>query len=196
MGRPRTHSAGTSQIAEHSGGDSIPVDHANGLETTLERIRQRYALHFYLPPGVRAGQERDIEVLLADSAKRRYPDAQVRYRRTYVTPEGAVSANGPDAPEVVRESARSEPPPPDDAGSSSSGPKRRRGVSDGTSGPKINVGDATEARPANSTDAPSARSADDPSPAPGRAGSQTPPADTGDNSNRGGWRKVKPGEKP
>jgi hypothetical protein len=55
MSRPRTQSAGTAEIARRSGGDSMPVDDASALETT-PRIRQRYALHFYLPDGVQPGQ--------------------------------------------------------------------------------------------------------------------------------------------
>lgn len=91
----RTQSAGTAEIAQRSGGDSLPVDHASALETTLTRIRQRYALHFYLPEGVRPGEERGIEVELADTARRRFPGAEVRYRRVYMTPGGPVQASSP-----------------------------------------------------------------------------------------------------
>src|SRR5690606_29226207 len=44
-----TQSAGTTEIAEGSGGDSIPVHAASSLETTLSRLRQRYSLYFQLP---------------------------------------------------------------------------------------------------------------------------------------------------
>jgi hypothetical protein len=54
----------------------------------LARLRQRYALFFNLPEGVAPGQERNIEVDLAPAARRRYPDAEVRYRRAYMSPEG------------------------------------------------------------------------------------------------------------
>ena len=66
----------------------MPVDDASALETTLERIRQRYALHFNVPPDVKAGEQRNIEVALADNIRRRYPDADVRYRRVYFAPSG------------------------------------------------------------------------------------------------------------
>jgi VWFA-related protein len=79
----RTHSAGTAQIARASGGDSLPVDDAGALETTLSRIRQRYALFFLLPPGVRSGEQRQVELALQDAARRRFPDAGLRYRRSY-----------------------------------------------------------------------------------------------------------------
>src|SRR5260370_13367485 len=72
-GMPRTHSAGTAEIAQRSGGDSMPVDDSYALETTLSRIRQRYALYFNLPPGVKAGEERAIGVSLAETATARHP---------------------------------------------------------------------------------------------------------------------------
>ena len=101
-GGPRTRSAGTAEIARRSGGDRLPVDDASALETTLARIRQRYALHFILPEGVKPGEERAIEVSLADATRQRYPDAELRYRQVYLAPTlmaGAGSA-GP-APTLI-----------------------------------------------------------------------------------------------
>ena len=89
----RTQSAGTAQIARDSGGDSMPVSDAYALEETLSRIRQRYALYFNLPDGVRPGEERNIEVDLAAAARRRHPDAEVRYRRVYMTSNGNADAS-------------------------------------------------------------------------------------------------------
>jgi VWFA-related protein len=86
---PRTQSAGTSQIANQSGGDSMPVDGASAFEQTLARIRERYALYFYLPEGMQTGEEHSVEVLLTDAARRRYPGAEIRYRRAYLAPNGA-----------------------------------------------------------------------------------------------------------
>jgi VWFA-related protein len=88
MRGPHTSSAETGEIARRSGGDMMPVDDASALETTLERIRQRYALHFNVPPDAKAGEQRNIEVALADNIRRRYPDADVRYRRVYFAPTG------------------------------------------------------------------------------------------------------------
>ncbi|MCU1274659.1 MAG: von Willebrand factor, type, partial [Bryobacterales bacterium] len=96
----RTRSAGTSEIAGKSGGDSIAVDHASAFEETLARIRQRYALYFYLPEGVKPGGERAIEVELSDAARRRYPGAQVRYRRSYLAPNGS-DESGDTEPTLV-----------------------------------------------------------------------------------------------
>ena len=99
MRGPHTQSADTGEIARRSGGDMMPVDDASALETTLERIRQRYALHFNVPPDAKAGEQRNIEVALADNIRRRYPDAEVRYRRLYFAPSGgggtAVAAQVP-----------------------------------------------------------------------------------------------------
>src|SRR5215469_9864365 len=114
LGRPRgypgggggqmgshTQSAGTREIALRSGGDSMPVDDAYALQDTLTRIRPRYALHFYLPDGVRPGEERYITVELADAVRNRYPGAEVRYRQSYFAPTGAGAARNSAAPVVV-----------------------------------------------------------------------------------------------
>ncbi len=81
----RHQSAGTAEIARDSGGDSMSVNDASALEDTLERLRQRYTLYFNLPDGVQPGQERNIEADLAPQARRRFADAEVRYRRTHMS---------------------------------------------------------------------------------------------------------------
>jgi VWFA-related protein len=86
---PRTQSAGTSEIANQSGGDSMPVDQASALEQTLARIRERYALYFYLPDGAPPAEASSVEVELSDAARRRHPRAEVRYRRSYLAPNSA-----------------------------------------------------------------------------------------------------------
>jgi VWFA-related protein len=86
---PRTHSAGTSRIANESGGDSMAVEDASAFQDTLARIRERYALYFYMPEGARPGDERTVEVELTDAARQRYPGAEVRYRRSYSKPNGS-----------------------------------------------------------------------------------------------------------
>ena len=50
-----TTSAGTSEIARDSGGDSMSVNDASALEETLARLRQRYTLYFNLPEGAQPG---------------------------------------------------------------------------------------------------------------------------------------------
>ena len=66
----------------------MSVNDASALEDTLERLRRRYTLYFSLPEGVQPGQERNIEVDLAPEARRRFSDAEVRYRRTFQSPLG------------------------------------------------------------------------------------------------------------
>ena len=145
MRGPHTKSAETGEIARRSGGDTMPVDDASALETTLARIRQRYALYFNLPQGVKAGEERNIEVALADTARRRYSDAEVRYRRTYFAPndtgrpgtEPAVNARSADESGANTQAAAATPNSPAPtmkrrARSSSDGP--REGPMDGAAG--------------------------------------------------------------
>jgi hypothetical protein len=87
------------------------VDDAQALDNTLSRIRHRYALHFHLPEGVQPGQERNIEVELSAAALRRYPGAEVRYRRVYFTPSNSTAGN---ETVVVTQTAQTveEPAPP------------------------------------------------------------------------------------
>ena len=126
-----TRSAGTRIIAEDSGGDSMSVDQASALEDTLTRLRQRYALHFYLPEGARAGQEREVVVDLSAAARRRYPDAEVRHRRFYVAPQSNSSSPAEVTSSVPQPTATV--PDPVSAGDSPA-PRTRRRVSDPNSG--------------------------------------------------------------
>jgi len=87
-GGGHTKSAGTSEIARDSGGDSMSVNDAEALEDTLARLRQRYTLYFNLPDGVQPGQERNIVVDLTPEMRRRFPDAEVRYRRAFMSSNG------------------------------------------------------------------------------------------------------------
>lgn len=94
-GASRTHPAGSAEIAVDSGGDAMQSTEAAALETTLQRIRQRYALYFNLPAGVEQGDSRNVEITLEDTVRRQHPGATLKYRRSYVA---AVSA-GEGAPE-------------------------------------------------------------------------------------------------
>ena len=71
----------------------MPVDQASAFEQTLARIRERYALYFYLPDGVSPAEASSVEVELSDAARRRYPRAEVRYRRLYLAPNGGMKWN-------------------------------------------------------------------------------------------------------
>jgi VWFA-related protein len=106
-GGSQTKSAGTAEIARDSGGDSMSVNDAAALEETLARIRQRYTLYFNLPEGVQTGQERNIEVDLTVAARRRYSDAEVRYRRVYMSPTGGREAARTSVTRAPKDSANS-----------------------------------------------------------------------------------------
>ena len=142
------------------------VDDADGLETTLARIRQRYALHFNAPSGSR--EERNIDVALSSAARRRYPDAEIRYRKTYLAPRGSHSDGVTEAPVEVTQSPASS----NDAPTVS---RRRRAVNDVHDGPGIatqpaeTTGDSSRAQPA------------------GTESTQEAPAAA---PKRGGWRRV------
>lgn len=132
----RTKSAGTAEIARDSGGDSMSVDDASALEETLSRIRQRYALYFNLPEGVKPGEERNIEVGLTAAALSRYRDAEVHYRRVYLTPgAGASPTMVTRAPEDRGYSA----PSAVDSADTDAPPVRRRRVPVNEDGTPINA---------------------------------------------------------
>jgi VWFA-related protein len=174
MRGPRTHSAGTAQIARQSGGDSMPVDYSSALESTLSRIRQRYALYFNLPAGVKRGEERRIEVSLVESARQRYPNSEVRYRRVYLAPVDGAARNG-EPMTITQAPVDSEPT----AIYRDSTPKRRPAVSDTPASRQGPLDTGGGWRPA---DAPPAKpSANDSKPA--------------DPKPTGGWRKATPEEK-
>jgi VWFA-related protein len=180
---PRTQSAGTAQIARDSGGDSMPVDDASSLETTFARIRERYALHFHLPASVKAGEEQNIEVRLADAARSRYPDAQVRYRRVYLAP-GDVH---PDT--TVASTAAPAAPAPAAAGTTennSDPPRLRR---------RVAVNEPSSAGPNLTAPDGGWRQVNDSTPPPAQAAPAETPSNAPDSSP-GGWRRVKPGEQP
>lgn len=207
----RTRSAGTEEIARRSGGDSLPVEDAQALDTTLMRIRQRYALHFLLPSGAKPGQERTIQVELTAAARRRHPDAEVRYRETYVPPDGVSSTATPDEPQDVevsrtpskgtsedRETARDTQRP---------GLRRRPAVDDsyGSRSPNANSSSSGEqqgnggwrrvdpqAAPAEAEPEPPAKQSSTAKPA---AKPDAKSDDTEEPPQRG-WRRVKPGEQP
>jgi VWFA-related protein len=207
---PHTQSAGTAEIARRSGGDSVPVDDASALETTLARIRQSYALHFHLPEGVKPGEERAIEVQLADAARRRYPNAEVRYRRVYLTPNGAVDARAPSTPAASEPVVVSHAPARDNT----EGPPRMRrqpAASDVPDGPHEGPLDISRqsagtghSQPTGTSQTPQStsqpkggwRRADDPTPQADPGDTAVPDKTVPDKQPTRGWRKVKPGEEP
>jgi VWFA-related protein len=128
-------SAHTSEIARDSGGDSMSVNDASALDDTLERLRRRYTLYFNLPEGVQPGQERNIEVDLAPDTRRRFPNADVRYRRAYMSPSGNRQDRPIQVTHVPSDSASSAPSSSDTTDSGTPAVHRRRVAvnEDGTS---------------------------------------------------------------
>lgn len=185
--RGGTQSAGIREVASRTGGDTIQIDDASAFETTLARIRQRYALYFTVPDGARAGQERTISVELAGTARRRYANADVRYRRTYVVPEGAASDGSvtvsqtpsPSSSNPVSANGSRD----DEEGSGGPNPpviRRRPAVNERTgSGPSAGTVPAVAAKPpaATATVNESAAAAAPPQPVP---------------EKKGGWRRASP----
>jgi VWFA-related protein len=147
IGRDQSHSAGTAQIARDSGGDTMQVEDASALEDTLSRLRQRYALHFYLPEGSSASDQRTVQVNLTQLAGARYQDVEVRYRRVNMSGNGSGPSSGPTV--VSREQ---EPVTLDNGDSSrrdqgqstSQGntPRRRRVAVNDSTGPSVNTVDS------------------------------------------------------
>ncbi|MBV8070272.1 MAG: VWA domain-containing protein [Acidobacteriaceae bacterium] len=134
-----SHTAGTAEIARDSGGDVMHVDEASALEDTLMRLRQRYALYFYLPEGVTAGQER-VQVNLAQETMLRYRDAEVRYRRVYMASNGGNERSGPAAVTRTSEVPIEEPSLPSEQPENTENTvKRRRAAVNEDSGPVVNT---------------------------------------------------------
>ena len=135
----------------------MSVNDASALEETLMRLRQRYALFFSLPEGVVPGQERNITVDLTADALRRYPYAEVHYRRAYMS----GNHDRDSSPTLVRRapadagySAPSAPAPSSDASSDTPSNTRRRRVAVNQDGsPIVSSPDdsSTPAQPAPST---------------------------------------------
>jgi VWFA-related protein len=183
--RTRTRSAGTAEIAKQSGGDSMRVDESAALETTLTRLRQRYTLHFNLPEGVQPGQERSIEVQLADATRRRYAGSEVRYRRVYVRQDGTTS----EPVMVSRTPATTGRTTASESATPGAASRRRRPVNE--DGSRI---DTAEPAPNSSG---GWRRSDDVAPLePAAQSTQPVPAAKDQSQPSGGWRRVKPGEQP
>ena len=102
-----SHSAGTEEIAKGSGGDAMPISDASAFQDTLERLRQRYALHFYWPEGSSDPEQRTVVVNLAHSTGARYGGSEVRYRRAYLSNGRMHHAGG--LIEVSREADPTDP---------------------------------------------------------------------------------------
>jgi VWFA-related protein len=96
-----TESANVAGLSKQTGGDALQSANASEeLQSTLERVRQRYTLGFHVPQGLPPGTSRQITVELAGGARQRHPDAQIQARRGYVVPDSPDHlASVPQTPE-------------------------------------------------------------------------------------------------
>jgi len=143
-GMDPSHSAGTATIANDSGGDTMDVDRASALEDTLARLRQRYALHFYLPDGAKSLDLQSVQVDLSQEARLRYRDAEVRSRRVFMSGGTGSDRSGPTV--ITRSKQPPDAPvdsttPAADETHEQSTPKRRRVAVNDDSGPRVNTVD-------------------------------------------------------
>ncbi|MGA7409755.1 MAG: VWA domain-containing protein [Bryobacteraceae bacterium] len=131
-----SHTAGTATIAGDSGGDVMQISDASALEDTLARLRQRYALHYYLPEGSRPADQRTVLVTLSQDAKRRYQEAEVRYRRVYMAGNNG-ERSGPTVVTKTRAPVEEVSDPAATATDSQPTLKRKRvAVNEDTNGPR------------------------------------------------------------
>jgi hypothetical protein len=179
-GMDRSHTAGTATIAGDSGGDTMQVDEASALEDTLARLRQRYALHFYLPEGAQSGDSQSVRVDLSEQAKIRYQSAEVRSRRVFMSGNGGERAGAT----VVTRTRPSAVDTNTDASSSSStiqdespAPKRRRMAVNDSSGPQVNTVSSDGDSSANSGS---------------QAETPAAPSSSAPATKSGGWPKADP----
>jgi hypothetical protein len=137
-GGDRSQTAGTGTIAQDSGGDTMRVDEASALEETLSRLRQRYALYFYLPEGTRPTGRDSMRVDLSSNARIQYSDADIHYRRVFLSGSNTEQA-GPTR--VTRAPEPAESVSPTEASTTDAAPKRHRVAVNEDSGPVVNTVD-------------------------------------------------------
>ncbi len=157
-GADNSHSAGTAQIATDTGGDVMRVDEASALADTLSRLRQRYALYFYLPEGVKSADRQNIRVDLAQEARIRFAQAEIRYRHAPMSGNNSLSATGPTQVTHVPASDESID---DGAATQTPASSGRRVMVNEDSSPRVNLSsdsdDAAAAAGGNKTAAPAAQ---------------------------------------
>jgi hypothetical protein len=116
------HSAGTETIAQDSGGDTMSLSDASALENTLDRLRQRYLLHFYMPEDSLAKTQHSIRVDLATDARILNPEADIRSRRVFIG--GSKETMGQTV--VTHQTEISDPIPGDDGAANTTPSKHKR----------------------------------------------------------------------
>ena len=140
-----SHTAGTETIALDSGGDTMSVNDASALQDTLERLRQRYAIHFYMPGDTQARAQHSVRLDLSSEARLRFAGADVRSRRVFMS-GGTDQHSGPMV--VSHQTAPADPTPArDSAEPSPSSSGRHRVAVNENSGPTVNTVDPNATTP-------------------------------------------------
>jgi VWFA-related protein len=182
----RSHTAGTAEIARESGGDTMQITEASALEDTLARLRQRYALHFYIPESSKPADQQRVQVNLSPEAGLRYRDAEIHYRQIHLAAGsgGQAEQSGPvSVARVDTSGARASEPAAQPDQVETTTPNRRRSAVNEDSESHINM------------------IPDDPAPAKS-APSQTtpaknqPPANPPASPPTGGWPRANPQTTP
>ena len=187
-GADPSHTAGTDVIARDSGGDVMSVDDASSLEDTLARLRQRYALYFYVPDGMTASPG-SVEVGLAEQARIRFHDADIHYRRVYMAGgKGGGEQAGPTLVRKANPNYSSQPDPEPTLSESTPASKGRRVMVNEDSGSTINTVDSDSGQPALN---PQSSSSTQAQPSQTQSG-QTKPAQTPSS----GWPRANPPNPP
>jgi VWFA-related protein len=180
-----SHSAGTAAIAADSGGDTMQVEGASALEDTLARLRQRYALYFYIPEGAKPADQQSVQVDLSRDARLRYRDAETRSRRVYIM-AGDSRDNEPAVVARRQEPSNTSVDPP--ASQDETTPKRRKVAVNDDAGPRVNTVDTGGGSSSEQASPPPAASA--PSVPNTPAAPNTPPAVP--VPQHGGWPRANP----
>jgi len=193
-GADPSHTAGTDIIARDSGGDVMSVDDASALQDTLSRLRQRYALYFYVPDGMTAAPG-SVEVGLSQEARIRFHDADIHYRRVYMA--GGKDGGEQAGPTLVRRANptySSQPDPEPALSESVPTSKGRRVAVNEDSGSPVNTIDTDSGQPALNGPSPVQSQAGQSTPAKTQPG-QTQPGQT-QSGQTTGWPKANPSTPP
>lgn len=159
-GNDQSHSAGTAQIAADTGGDTMRVDDAGSLQDTLSRLRQRYALYYYVPEGSKDTDQRKIQVDLAQEARIRYSQAEIRYRHAPMSGNGAINASA--GPTLVTHAPAATSTIEDEPEIQSSSPSGRRVMVNEDSSPRVNLDSESDDSSQQQTATPSSNTSQQP----------------------------------
>ncbi|MBV8895784.1 MAG: VWA domain-containing protein [Acidobacteriaceae bacterium] len=172
-GNDRSHTAGTADIAADTGGDTMRVDDAGALQDTLSRLRQRYALYFYLPEGTKDTDQHKIQVDLAQEARIRYAQAEIRYRHAPMMGNGSSSASA--GPTLVTHAPAPSSTVEDEPTIQSPSLNGRRVMVNEDSSPRVNLDTDVNAAPQQQNTAPASNTTQPPATGWPRSNPNKPP---------------------